>query len=207
MSALSLDWSVAARPIAGETVSGDQHVVAAFPGGMLVGVLDGLGHGPSAQAAARAAIDVLELAPGDPVESLVNRCHRALGRFRGVVMSLASFDLATQQMTWLGVGNVEGALLRSLMRAGAPRETLLVRGGVVGQSVPALRPSCLSVGPDDVVVFATDGIDSDFVDARLLDDVRRGVALRSVADGILERHGTVRDDALVLVARCVGGGS
>ena len=48
--------------------------------------------------------------PAAPVDELVRRCHEA-ARTRGAVISLASFD-ASGTMTWLGVGNVEGLLVR-----------------------------------------------------------------------------------------------
>ncbi len=55
-----------------------------------------------------------------------------------------------------------------------------------------------------MIVFATDGIQSAFVDSGFLDDVRAGKPVDSVAKRILERHALERDDALVLVARYQG---
>ena len=51
--------------------SGDLHVVAPFAGGALVAVIDGLGHGAEAAAAARAARRVISDHAGEPVLTLV----------------------------------------------------------------------------------------------------------------------------------------
>ena len=145
---LPITWAVAGRPIAGEIESGDLHLVVPFAEGVLVGVMDGLGHGPDAADAARAAATALAQAPHDPVEDLMQRCHRALRRTRGVVLSLASIDAVSRRMTWLGVGNVEGALYRA---DGSARETIPHRSGVVGYEMPTASaatsaPGCRSIG-------------------------------------------------------------
>jgi phosphoserine phosphatase RsbX len=86
-----IDWAVAARPLAGQSVSGDRHAVAPFPAGALVGVIDGLGHGEEAAVAAAIAVATLTAHAHEPVISLLKRCHEQLKGTRGVVMSVASF--------------------------------------------------------------------------------------------------------------------
>jgi phosphoserine phosphatase RsbX len=196
-----LDWAAAGKPLAGEVLSGDQHLVAPYPGGVLVAVADGLGHGRHAEAAARVAIETLEHNAGLPVEALVKRCHDGLRRLRGVVMSLASIDTARSSMTWIGIGNVEAVLVRSSPSAGQPHhERLLLWGGVVGQSLPTLRPATLPLSPGDTIVLATDGIHT-----AALDDVPMGGTVEGMATGLLARHASGTDDALVVVARYRGG--
>ena len=53
-----LEWGTAGRPISGETESGDQYVVHSWPGGALLAVIDGLGHGPGDPLAAKEAVAV-----------------------------------------------------------------------------------------------------------------------------------------------------
>src|SRR6202790_3048400 len=99
-----VQWRTATRPYGGEAVSGDLDVVACYPGGVLAAVIDGLGHGPKAAAAAGAAAAVLRRQPGETVMDLMGLCHEALRRTRGAVISLASFNAAAATVTWLGVG-------------------------------------------------------------------------------------------------------
>ena len=48
-----IEWAVATQPLPGPSVSGDLHLVEPFAHGALVAVVDGLGHGDEATAAAR----------------------------------------------------------------------------------------------------------------------------------------------------------
>jgi serine phosphatase RsbU (regulator of sigma subunit) len=178
--------------------SGDVHVVAGFPGGVLLAVIDGLGHGPEAATAANAAARILQAFASEPIDALLERCHEGLRRTRGAVVSLASFDAASSAMTWSGVGNVEGFLVRADAGAAPRRETITLRGGIVGYQLPSLRVSAVQVSHGDMLVLATDGLRSGFAD-RL-----PAGSPQEIADALLARHARRSDDALVLVARYVG---
>jgi hypothetical protein len=102
-----VEWAVATRSLPGETESGDLHLVAPFPGGVLLAAVDGLGHGPEAAAVARLAVATLEAHAGEPLARLLLRCHEALRGSRGAVMTVAMFREADRLLTWQGVGNVE----------------------------------------------------------------------------------------------------
>ena len=195
----ALDWSVAARTLPGQRVSGDLHLVKPLDHRILVGVIDGIGHGDAAAAAARAAADVLDRYAGEPAIPLVQRCHEALLQTRGVVLTLATLNTQENTMTWLGVGNVEGRLLRADPRASHPRESVLLRGGLVGFQLPALQASVIPVAAGDVLVLATDGIHPTFEEG-----IHRNAPPRQIARAILSRHSKGNDDALVLVARYLG---
>jgi hypothetical protein len=67
--------------------------------------------------------------------------------------------------------------------------------------MPELQASVVSVSPGDTLVFATDGIRSDF--GWRLDPADPP---RQIADRIVAGHATPRDDALVLVVRFAGAG-
>src|SRR5256885_1631154 len=122
-----LHWGVATLALAGQRESGDLHLVRPLEGGACVAVVDGLGHGEEAAAAAKAAVATVERFAHEPPLSVVQRCHEALIGSRGVVMSIATFDAAHGTMTWLGVGNVEGVLQHAdwseRSAAGAGRDT------------------------------------------------------------------------------------
>jgi negative regulator of sigma-B (phosphoserine phosphatase) len=178
--------------------SGDLHFVEAFPAAVLVVVLDGLGHGPRRRWASRVAAATLHDNLGKPVTRLVERCHVALQRTRGVVLSLAMIESQGREMTWLGIGNVDGTLYRA--NATQRRESLPHRGGVVGFQLPQLRVTTLPLAPGDTLVFATDGITSTFASESPI-----GWHPQEAADYILQKYGKDNDDALVVVARNIGG--
>ena len=194
-----IDWGVATLTLPGERESGDLHLVKPVRAGVLVSVVDGLGHGAAAAAAARAAVAALNRHAQESVLPLLQRCHQALAGTRGAVVSVALFDRADGSMTWLGVGNVEGVLLYADAGGRRGRERLVTRGGIVGSELPPLRAEVLAVAPGDTLVLATDGIQSGFADELTVD-----APPQQLADQILARSGKSTDDALVLVARYVG---
>jgi len=197
----AIEWGVASRALPGQPASGDLNVVKSFPDGVLVAALDGLGHGEEAATAAAVAAATLEMHAGEPVMTLVQRCHEALRATRGVAMSIASFNVSRGLVTWLGVGNVEGVLLRRSSTRPVAEVSLLLRAGVVGFQLPLLDVEVVPVSAGDTLIFATDGIHSDFA---------RGLARNNppqkAAEKILARHARATDDALVLVARYLRDG-
>ena len=196
----ALEWGVATLALGGQTVSGDQHLVRLLPTGSLVAVMDGLGHGQDAALAAKIALATLEAASDQlSVIALMQRCHEALTQTRGVVMSLALFNQLEYTMTWLGVGNVAGVLLRTDPATNPAQENLLLRGGVVGYQLPALSAAVVPVMPGDLLIFATDGLNGNFAHGVPVNESPQRLATR-----ILAQHGKGTDDALVLVARWHG---
>jgi negative regulator of sigma-B (phosphoserine phosphatase) len=194
-----IEWGVAAKEFSGEDESGDGHLVAPYSGGVLIAVVDGLGHGPIAAAVAKAAIATLEGHPQESVDLLVKRCHQVLRGTRGAVLSVAAFSARDEAMTWVGVGNVTGVLLRADQEAARPSESLLLRGGVVGYHLPSLFPVVLPVSAGDTLIFATDGLRSSFTEGVALDD-----SPQQIADHLLANYSRGTDDTLALVARYVG---
>lgn len=195
------DWGVAARPLPGQSRSGDLSLVLPFSGGWLVAAIDGIGHGDEAAAAAQVAGKVLQAHADAPVTWLVRRCHEALLETRGVVMSLASFSAHCETLTWIGVGNVEGLLLRADPAATPSREALLLRGGVVGFNLPQLAAAVLPVFHGDTLVLATDGIRTSFVSG-----LTAGTPPQQLAQDVLDEFAKPNDDALVVVAAFPAGG-
>jgi negative regulator of sigma-B (phosphoserine phosphatase) len=197
MKAADLEWSIAAATMPGETESGDRYWAGVVSNGMVFAVIDGLGHGPAAAAAAGIAIATLEQHVGAPVTQLLHHCHEALRGSRGVTMSLAAFNTADAMLTWTGVGNVECALLHR--DAGLSYDKLLLRNGVVGVSSPSLRAEDLPIRPGDVLTMATDGVTAE----RALYVSMHGRP-EAMAGEILANGCKGTDDALVLVARYRG---
>jgi negative regulator of sigma-B (phosphoserine phosphatase) len=197
-----LERGVAGAAFEGEERSGDLAVFAGYAGGALVAVLDGLGHGDPAADASAIAADVIHRNRSAPPAELLQRCHKALHRTRGVVMTLAWFDLDRHEMSWAGVGNVEARLVRGAATYGDRHDSALVLGGVVGYNLPAIRPSTIDLLPGDAVAFATDGIEADYSVS-----LAPGVPAQKLAERIHERHGKGTDDALAVVVRYVGAGA
>jgi phosphoserine phosphatase RsbX len=192
-----LEWSVSTRPFPGEAVAGDRAFVACSDGRAVVAAVDGLGHGPEAVRAAKAATTVLEEFAHEPIEALVQRCHQALKPTRGAALSVATFMARDGTMTWLGIGNVDGRIVNR-RRSDRTRTLPLIRG-IAGDRLPPLRCTTLDVRLGDTLLLTTDGIDERFADSTDLSG-----PTREIAEGILAEHAKPNDDALVVVARYLG---
>ena len=194
-----VEWGVAARCRPGEATSGDLGVVALTPAGALVAGIDGLGHGSEAAVAARRAGDLIGASPSRDLVRLVERCHLALAGTRGAAVSVAFISAPDGGMTWLGVGNVAGRVLSGDRSATRPKGSLALAGGILGHALPALEAATVAVRPGDVVLLATDGIDTDFADAP-----DTSGSPQAISERILAAHAKASDDALVLAVRYLG---
>jgi serine phosphatase RsbU (regulator of sigma subunit) len=197
----TVEMGLASLPFPGQSHSGDSHLVKSFSNGVLVAALDGLGHGEEAAMASKLARKILEDHAEEPLIAAVRQCHEALRATRGVVMSVASFNIRHHLMTWLGVGNLQGVLIRGASAVPPAEETLLLRAGVVGGHLPPLQASVLSVSGGDTLVFTTDGIDVGFPH-----EMVRNQPPQKAAEWIMATHFRATDDALVLIVRYLGAG-
>jgi len=191
-----LEIGVAGLAIEGEDRSGDLAVFAPYARGGLAVVIDGLGHGDDAADASAIAERVIRRHADDPPAMLLSRCHEALRKSRGVVLTAAWFDLESLQLSWAGVGNVEARLVRGAAGYGDRHDSALVLGGVVGYNLPAIRPARTDLRVGDAVAFATDGIEADYSAS-----LTPGLPAQRLAERILERHSRGNDDALAAVVR------
>ncbi len=190
----ALDYGVAGAALEGEDRSGDLAVFAPTASGGLACLIDGLGHGAPAADAAEAAAEVIRHYAEAPSQELLDRCHDALKETRGVVMTLARFDVGALELEWTGVGNVDARLWHP--SEGGRHDVALVFGGVVGYQTPRVRPSTLALAPGDLLVMVTDGIDPGFAAA-----LNGGGAAQAIAERVFAAHNKGTDDALVVVVR------
>jgi phosphoserine phosphatase RsbX len=193
-----IEWAMAGRPRPGEHVCGDHAIAAGIEGqGALFGVVDGLGHGPSAAEAAIAAAEALRNARGERVEVLVQLCHRVLEGTRGAAMTLARIDFEAGQLYWTGVGNVTANLVAKAATGIKIRSSARLAAGIVGYRIPEISPAqVVPIRTGDLLIIASDGIAEDH-----LDHIDFAAPATAIAEQILTKHAKESDDATVLAAR------
>jgi phosphoserine phosphatase RsbX len=193
-----IEWAAVRRPRPGEDVCGD-HPIALDIGGTaaLFGVVDGLGHGEAAAAAAQDAVHTVERSRSEPLDVMMQLCHRALTETRGVAMTLARVDFDTDSLTWLGIGNVTANLLAKRASGVEVRASALLAGGILGYRVPSsLHTHQVPIAPGDLLVIASDGVGEVRVDSI---DFAQPATI--IAKQLIARHGRDSDDALIVAAR------
>jgi phosphoserine phosphatase RsbX len=193
---LKIETAFANLPLPGQSESGDLCLIKRVGKGTLLAVVDGLGHGQEAASAAHAAVGAIDKYSREPLIDLVRRSRDALVGLRGVVLGLAFLDPQAATMTWLGVGNIGGILLRADAGNRPSRITMVPNAGFIGgePAHPTARSVPLALG--DTVILFSDGIKDGFAETLALSN-----SPQEIADLIITRHVKGNDDALVLVAR------
>jgi anti-sigma regulatory factor (Ser/Thr protein kinase) len=180
----------------GETISGDTWTCARTRGRAVVLVADGLGHGPDAAAASRAAAELIarhgERAPAE----ILGLAHEALRATRGAAVAVAVVDADAHEVVFAGIGNVFAQIVRG---GGAATQGLPSSYGTVGGDMRKIHEERFAFADGDTLVLATDG-----VRPRWQWSSYPGLALRdpSLVAGVLYRDFAAgRDDATVVVLR------
>jgi len=182
-------------PLATEIVCGDSWTEQSGRADTLrVMVADGLGHGDFAAQAANRAGEIFIKYPGLEIAAVLENMHLALGSTRGAAVAIAELDLARKEVSFVGVGNILGAIL------GHERMTHLVSlNGTVGAQCRTIRTFTYPWPDDGVLVMASDGIRSHWQMERYPGLVQRHPSLLA---GVLYRdYVRGRDDATVVVVR------
>jgi hypothetical protein len=196
MTQALVEVGIAQFTLPGEAESGDGCVVKISEQRAIIGVIDGLGHGPEAARAAQAAAAIIEAFDHEPVGAVMARCHEKLRGTRGAAITLVAFDAVRRQLDWLGAGNVAAVVLHPDVAGKSWREELFMRGGMAGVRMPSMAASNVEIRGGDIVAIATDGVQLGFIDG-----VTHGLPPQRLAERLLADYQTARDDALVVVAR------
>mgnify|MGYP000128946393 CR=1 FL=1 len=193
MAESPLTLAVAARPFPGEAVSGDAWRIDWDGDLCRIAMIDGLGHGPEAAVAAEAAISTLAAHPVPDLDTAMQECHVALRGTRGAALLVVRIALAARELTFAGVGNVEAQLWQS----GPPRRIISDRG-IVGATLPRVRPVTIPLEPEWLLLMYTDGLRNRFD----LPAVRQTAPdADSLSHTLLNDWSRPTDDATVLVAQ------
>jgi len=153
----------------------------------MLAVIDGLGHGPDAAKASRAAIECLTfLALGTPVLDAIRAVHAELRGSRGAAGTICVID--GFRLEACAVGNVQ------LLCANCD-VPLVLSAGILGHQVAKFRVAACEVKAGARVALISDGISTRF----RLEDLRH-LEPEGACQFVMSRHRRQEDDATVLVA-------
>jgi anti-sigma regulatory factor (Ser/Thr protein kinase) len=184
------------RAYPGESISGDDAAFVRDDELLLVGLADGLGHGPLARSAASRAVGTLREQSAASLEQILMTAHRALHQTRGAVLASARLHEPSGQLESASVGNAAVRLCGpQLHRRFSGRSFVLGSPGHVRTPVTERE----QIGPRDVLILFSDGISSRADLERDLDLLREHPIV--IAHQFVERFGRDNDDVLVLAAR------
>lgn len=185
---------VVSVPLRGESECGDDWSVDIVAGRVAIMLVDGLGHGPGAAAAALAATTAFPSITTRAPEVMLGSLHTALRPTRGAALSVTVINQMRRVVRFCGVGNVDGRVVS----AESSRQ-LMPHSGIVGHTMPRIQAADVPWPADARLVMHSDGISSRWSMDQYPGLLGRHPALLA---GVLFRDfGRERDDATVLVLR------
>jgi anti-sigma regulatory factor (Ser/Thr protein kinase) len=189
-----LDIGVASRPRRWGECNGDAFVIKHWSESVLVGVIDGLGHGPLAHQASECAKQYVETHYDQPLGDIFLGAGRACQSTRGVVMALAHFDWGRGMLSFASVGNIEARIFPHTAAF-----NLNIRRGIIGLNAPSPKLTEHLWHEANLMVLHSDGLKTlwgwnDFPNVQ-------AKPAETVAQEFLRALAKDDDDATVLVVK------
>lgn len=189
-----MQFSSINRPLSGEQVSGDAVYLHQCQNSHLVALIDGLGHGPKAHAAAMAAVEALDKNFQKELSDLFGAVHQACRGTRGVAISVCRIDGDAKTLHYAGVGNVSTRVFFTGAKPFHPTNT----NGIVGRRLHRVKVYDYP-WEKGLLIMHSDGLsphwgEDDLAGLETADSGR-------VAKHLFERFALERDDATILTGR------
>jgi anti-sigma regulatory factor (Ser/Thr protein kinase) len=189
-----LHLGVISVPIRGESICGDGWATKSTADNVYLMVVDGLGHGTFAAAAAREAERVLAQTQSSSPVAILQDCHDALRKTRGAAVAIAAINKEKGTLSFAGLGNISATLLNQKGRRG-----IASHNGTAGHHMSKLQEFTLPWDEDSTLIMHSDGLISRW-DLELYPGL--GSKHASLIAAVLYRDfDRERDDVTILVAK------
>lgn len=187
-----MEFSVFSRPKIGEDVSGDAYFIKRFSSYVIFGVIDVLGHGSEAHDVALNILSILEDNYTEPLNKIIDVCHKGLKHTRGAAMALCKVDFREKKFEHVAIGNVETRVY------GTPNPVIpFFFNGTLGMVMENYRVIEYPYTEGMIIVMFSDGISGRF-------DLKQQMLSKTpqeIAKFIFDNYARNTDDATVLVGK------
>ena len=181
-------------PKSGEEVAGDGWLLSASDDYRTVLVVDGLGHGPNAARAARAATEAFATHAGAAPGALMQICHLALAPTRGAAGAAARVDAAKKHGTFAGIGNIA-----CRVESTGERRQLGSHSGTLGHVMRRVQEFEFDFPAGALLILHSDGLTTRWTNADYPGLMARHAGL--IAGVLYRDHNRGRDDVTVVVLK------
>lgn len=118
-------------------------------------VIDGLGHGPEAEVAARAGCKAFGLAPHGNPALLFDDLHQAMNGTRGGAVAVAQYDAGSGHLRFTGIGNIGACLVSAAKSRG-----MASHPGIVGAQFRRAQTFDFPEAEGQLLILFSDGLQS-----------------------------------------------
>lgn len=181
-------------PMQGELACGDSWSCARMGENLLVMTADGLGHGPLAATAARAAVEAFHENSHRDLTTIIGNIHAALRSTRGAAVAVAHIAPQEGTVRYAGVGNIA-----SLIYTPEKVQRMVSHNGTLGHEVRKIQEFTYIWPPDATLVMHSDGIST-----QLSFEPYPGILARHpslIAATLYRDFSRGRDDSTVVIAQ------
>lgn len=147
-------WGAVLTNAPGESVSGDQWSIVRGTDSLSLMVVDGLGHGLKAHEAAREAVDVFLAHGQEQPGAILVSLHEALRGSRGAALAIARIDLGSGTVTYAGIGNVAGVIVRT----DGQQHGLVSNNGTIGAESISVKEFHYEWRTGELFIMHSDGL-------------------------------------------------
>jgi anti-sigma regulatory factor (Ser/Thr protein kinase) len=148
-----LEVGAVCLPKTGEEVPGDSWLLEASGDYRTIMVVDGLGHGPNAARAARAATEAFAAHPSATPGALMQICHGALTATRGAAGAAARVAPAKRHGSFAGVGNIA-----CRVESTGERRQLVSHSGTLGHVMRRVQEFEFDFPAGALLILHSDGL-------------------------------------------------
>jgi anti-sigma regulatory factor (Ser/Thr protein kinase) len=191
-----LPTGVITQEMSGEPICGDGWTVVQGRGRVVVFVVDGLGHGPEAAAAARAGIQAVEKNAQREAPEIMDAVHNALRSTRGAAGAVALLQPESELCVFCGIGNIASSI-----RSPGSTRSMVSHNGTLGHQVRKIQEFQYPFPKGSLLVMHSDGINTHWDLGAYPGIEMRHPAFVSAA--LYRDHSRGRDDLTVLTLRNV----
>jgi anti-sigma regulatory factor (Ser/Thr protein kinase) len=178
--------------VKGEIECGDSWRIARRGSETAIMVADGLGHGPLAATASRAAATAFAERPFDAPSESMQRLHAGLAGSRGAAAACAVLDTGTAKMAYSGVGNISGSVV-----CGDRTKGMVSHNGILGVQLLRRQQFDYDYQRGCRIVMHSDGMSARWSIASYPGLFSRHAAV--IAAVLYRDHARARDDVTVVV--------
>jgi anti-sigma regulatory factor (Ser/Thr protein kinase) len=189
-----LATGVISQQKSGESVCGDGWTVVQGRGRIVVFVVDGLGHGPDAAAAARAGIESAEKNAHRAAPDIIDAVHNAMRPTRGGAGAVALLQPESELCVFCGIGNISASI-----RGGGTTRSMVSHNGTLGHQVRKIQEFQYPFPKGSLLVMHSDGVATHWDLGSYPGIETRHPAF--VAAALFRDHSRGRDDLTVLAMR------